>query len=55
MPSNEMPNVKFLEEFELIVALPEKVRLSKLNGLNDLLFAVIDDIIKKLEIKSHSK
>ena len=47
MPSNEMPNVKFLEEFELIVALPEKVSLSKLNALNDLLFAVIDDIIKK--------
>ena len=47
MSSNEMPNVKFLEEFELIVALPEKVSLSKLNGLNDLLFAVIDDIIKK--------
>ena len=42
-----MPNVKFLEEFELIIALPEKVSLSKLNGLNDLLFAVIDDIIKK--------
>ena len=42
-----MPNVKFFEEFELIVALPEKVSLSKLNGLNDLLFAVIDDIIKK--------
>ena len=42
-----MPNVKFLEEFELIIALPEKVSLSKLNALNDLLFAVIDDIIKK--------
>ena len=42
-----MPNVKFFEEFELIVALPEKVSLSKLNALNDLLFAVIDDIIKK--------
>ena len=47
MPSNEMPSAKFLEEFELIVALPEKVSLSKLNALNDLLFAVIDDIIKK--------
>lgn len=42
-----MPNVKFSEEFELIVALPEKVSLFKLNALNDLLFAVIDDIIKK--------
>ena len=42
-----MPSAKFLEEFELIVALPEKVSLSKLNALNDLLFAVIDDIIKK--------
>ena len=47
MPSNEMPNVKFLEEFELIIAFPEKVSRSKLNALNDLLFAVIDDIIKK--------
>lgn len=42
-----MPYIKFLEEFELIIALPEKVSLSKLNALNDLLFAVIDDIIKK--------
>ena len=47
MPSNEMPSAKFLEEFALIVALPEIVSLSKLNALNDLLFAVIDDIIKK--------
>jgi DNA replication ATP-dependent helicase Dna2 len=47
MPSNEMPSAKFLEEFALIVALPEKVSLSKLNALNDLLFALIDDIIKK--------
>lgn len=42
-----MPNVKFLEEFELIIDLPEKISLSKLNALNDLLLAVIDDIIKK--------
>jgi hypothetical protein len=26
MPSNEMPGAKFLEEFALIVALPEKVK-----------------------------
>lgn len=42
-----MPILKFIEEFELIVAFPENVSLSKLNALNDLLFAVIDDIIKK--------
>lgn len=47
MPSNEMQNIKLLDEFKLIIALPEKVSLSKLNALNDLLFAVIDDIIKK--------
>ena len=47
MPSNEMPNSKFLEEFELINALPEKISLFTLNSLNDLLFAVIDDVIKK--------
>ena len=42
-----MPILKFIEEFELIIAFPENVSLSKLNALNDLLFAVIDDIIKK--------
>jgi len=42
-----MPILKFIEEFEQIIALPDKVSLSKLNALNDLLFAVIDDIIKK--------
>lgn len=47
MPPNEMPNSKFFEEFELIYALPEKFSLSKLNAVNDLLFAVVDDIIKK--------
>lgn len=47
MPSNEMHNIKLLDEFELISALPDKVSLSKLNALNDLLFAVIDDLIKK--------
>ena len=52
IPSNEMPILKFIEEFELIVAFPENVSLSKLNALNDLLFAVIDDIIKKVFIFS---
>ena len=47
MPSNEMHTTKFLEEFELINALPEKISLFTLNALNDLLFAVLDDIIKK--------
>lgn len=47
MPPNEMPNAKFFDEFELIYALPEKISLSKLNALNDLLVTVVDDIIKK--------
>ena len=42
-----MSTAKFLEEFELIYTLPEKISLFTLNALNDLLFAVIDDIIKK--------
>jgi hypothetical protein len=47
MPLDEQPENQLIEDFKYICELPDKADYAKLKATNDLLLAIIDEILKE--------